>query len=436
MSQDFTVETAYERILDLMGMFLLEPWVKANPALVTEIEWCMEAISSNALYEAVLTIKRGSQSLRQTDLVNLVKIYSATPRPESRAPVPSHHSNSIYSDKDQLLDLKSDLSDSVMGCLSQIDSLSFDVFDLKEATEENELMSLMHSIFTRTDLYTTAKMNASRFDGFIREVQAGYHSANPYHNATHAADVVQCLHYFLSSCGVESYLSLQPLELAGAYIAAAIHDYDHPGLNNGYLVNTGADLAIRYNDHSVLENHHSASAFALTRQSDLNLFIELTREEYRRVRELIIDMVLNTDIVQHFSMLTKFRAKYIGAGKADDKMLLMSLLLHAADISNPSRPWNLCERWVTRVMQEFWAQGDKERSRGLPVTYMMDRETTNVGQSQVGFIDVIVSPVFHSFREILPKFEACCQSLQANKEKWAVRSSELDEANRTKEAIS
>jgi hypothetical protein len=422
-SQDFAVETAYERILDLLGLFMLEPWVKSNPALMNELAWCMEAISSNSLYEAVLTIKRESQTLRQADLVSLVKIYSATPRPESRAPGPPHHANTLSPEKDQLIDLKSDLSDSVLACLSEVDSCTFDIFALKEVTEDNELLTLMHSLFARADLYTSAGINASNFDKFARAVQAGYHSENPYHNSTHAADVLQALHYFLGPCGVDNYLSLSPLELAGSYIAAAIHDYDHPGVNNGYLINTQTDLAIRYNDRSVLENHHVASAFALTHEADNDPFEDLRREDYRRIRELIIEMVLSTDIAQHFSLLTKFRAKYVDSlsAKADDKLLVMSLLLHAADISNPGRPWKLCEKWVNLVMQEFWSQGDKERSRGLTVTYMMDREGANIGKSQVGFIDVIVSPVFQSFKEVLPKFEACCHALQANKDHWAAR---------------
>jgi len=316
-----------------------------------------------------------------------------------------------------------------------VDTSVFDVFALKEVTEDNELLTLMHSLFARADLYTSAEVEAGNFDRFMRAVQAGYHSENPYHNAAHATDVAQAIHYFLGTCGVEAYLNLSPLEIAGSYIAAAIHDYDHPGVNNGYLVSTQAELAVRYNDRSVLESHHVASAFSLTHQSDKDLFVELSREDYRRVREQIIEMVLNTDIAQHFSMLTKFRTKYVDSRstKADDKPLAMSLLLHAADISNPSRPWRLCEKWVNLVMQEFWAQGDKERSRGLHVTYMMDREATNVGKSQIGFIDVIVSPVFQAFKDILPRFDVCCEALRTNKDLWTSRASEDEDESRTKE---
>lgn len=42
------------------------------------------------------------------------------------------------------------------------------------------------------------------------------------------------------------YLSLFQL------FAAAVHDYEHPGFNNGYLVKIKSDLALIYNDFSVL----------------------------------------------------------------------------------------------------------------------------------------------------------------------------------------
>ena len=421
-SSDFSVEMAYERILELLTSFLLEPWVKTNPALVSELEWCIDAISSSNIYDTILTIKKESQQMKQADLLSLVKIFSANPRPESHTTEPKKRTNSLH--REPLTDLKSDLSSSVLSSLSEIDSPYFDVFKLKDATDDNELVTLLHVFFSRGELYLSAQINSTNFTSFIRTVQAGYHFDNPYHNATHAADVSQGVHYFLGACGADEVLGLSPLELAGSYLAAAIHDYDHPGVNNTYLVNTQAELAMRYNDKSVLESHHVASAFSLTLQEDKDLFVELNQADYKHIREVMIEMVLSTDIAQHFTLLSKFRTKFIDSrfdGKNEDRILALSQLLHASDISNPSRPWPLCFQWASLVMEEFWVQGDKERSHGITVTYMMDRYTINVAKSQVGFIDVIVAPVFNSFTEVMPKFELCCQALSTNKELWSAR---------------
>ncbi len=34
----------------------------------------------------------------------------------------------------------------------------------------------------------------------------------------------------------------------------------------------------------------------------------------------------------------------------------MELSVHAADISNPSKPWDLCKEWSMRVVTEFFDQ--------------------------------------------------------------------------------
>ena len=46
-------------------------------------------------------------------------------------------------------------------------------------------------------------------------------------------------------------------------MAASCHDLDHPGFNNIYMIEKRDIIAVRYNDLSVLENHHVASSFAI-----------------------------------------------------------------------------------------------------------------------------------------------------------------------------
>ena len=51
-------------------------------------------------------------------------------------------------------------------------------------------------------------------------------------------------------------------------IAGMVHDTDHPGYNNLYLVNSKNKMALRYNDKSVLESHHVALAFDIMHNSE------------------------------------------------------------------------------------------------------------------------------------------------------------------------
>jgi len=65
----------------------------------------------------------------------------------------------------------------------------------------------------------------------------------------------------MKTCEAEKICQLTDLEMAVLLISGFVHDTDHPGYNNLYLVNTRDNLALRYNDKSVLENHHIAIAF-------------------------------------------------------------------------------------------------------------------------------------------------------------------------------
>lgn len=78
-------------------------------------------------------------------------------------------------------------------------------------------------------------------------------------------------------------------------MAALVHDVDHPGLGNGFLVNIKDELALLYNDQSVLANHSVAQAFILLKDVHLNIFGHLPPKDYKKVREIIIKMVLATD---------------------------------------------------------------------------------------------------------------------------------------------
>lgn len=69
-----------------------------------------------------------------------------------------------------------------------------------------------------------------------------------------------------------------------------------------------------------------------------------------------------------------------------DRKLVMSTALHAADISNTAKKGELYLPWMHRVMSEFYAQGDAERSGALPVSAFMDRSKPAVAKCQQGCV--------------------------------------------------
>ncbi|KAJ3185313.1 hypothetical protein HDU85_001363 [Gaertneriomyces sp. JEL0708] len=97
---------------------------------------------------------------------------------------------------------------------------------------------------------------------------------------------------------------------------------------------------------------------------------------------------------------------------------MINALLHAADISNAARPWYICKRWSDMVVEEFFLQGDKEKSMNLPVSPNMDRETTNPVQIGIDFNEYVVRPYFELLAELLPALNPFVVHLVDNKQTW------------------
>jgi hypothetical protein len=416
-----SVDSPPLRMLNLLKTLRRDSRIRSDKAMLQEVEWGMEAVSTGALHEPAFSVPHNDQNAFKTeDLMNMVKVFSVTPKPvgSSQGRI---RAGSI-ADSIPIKNLSVNLPQDTMECLMKVDSYDFNVFALKSLTNCNELRTLTHIFFARMDLFEATGIDSVPFSAFMDRIQLGYSQILPYHTATHAADVLQALNYFLGPCAASDWLQLTPIELAGAYIAASVHDYEHPGVNNAYLVSTQAELAIRYNDQSVLENFHVSSAWGLTLNEEYDFLARMPREDSQKIRALTIEMVLKTDVAQHFSQLSQFTAKQFAFSnhiKDEDKSLVLCLLLHCADISNASRTWELCQQWTQLVMEEFWIQGDREREAGIALGYLSDKYSVNVAKSQVGFIDIIVEPLFKAVRESLPLSDVCVRNLNANRSRWS-----------------
>ena len=67
---------------------------------------------------------------------------------------------------------------------------------------------------------------------------------------------------------------------------------------------------------------------------------------------------------------------------------ILSLLLHMADISHPCKPWVLHHRWTSRLLEEFFQQGDREREAGRECSPLCDRNNILVPESQIGMGEI------------------------------------------------
>ncbi|XP_051259224.1 dual specificity calcium/calmodulin-dependent 3',5'-cyclic nucleotide phosphodiesterase 1A-like isoform X2 [Dicentrarchus labrax] len=276
--------------------------------------------------------------------------------------------------------------------LKEVDQWSFDVFSFHEATGDHALKFLVYDLLTRYDLINRFRIPVQALVQFVDALENGYSKhKNPYHNLIHAADVTQTAHFLMLHTGLMHWLS--ELEILAMVFAAAIHDFEHTGTTNNFHIHTRSEVAILYNDRSVLENHHVSAAYRLMAEEDMNILVNLNKDDWRELRALVIEMVMSTDMSCHFQQIKTMR-NALTQTHSIDKVKVLSLMLHAADISHPAKAWPLHYRWTHSLMEEFFRQGDKEVELGLPFSPLCDRKATMIAQSQIGFIDFIVEPTF------------------------------------------
>ncbi|KJH47835.1 3'5'-cyclic nucleotide phosphodiesterase [Dictyocaulus viviparus] len=310
--------------------------------------------------------------------------------------------------------------------LKEINSWSFNPFQLNEVSEGHALKYVGFELFNRYGFMDRFKIPLPAFENYLHALEQGYSKHNnPYHNIVHAADVTQSSHFMLSQTGLAN--SLGDLELLAVLFGALIHDYEHTGHTNNFHIQSGSNFALLYNDRSVLENHHVSACFRLMKEDDKNIFSHLTRDEFRELRNMVIEIVLATDMSTHFVQI-KTMKNMLSLPEGIDKNKALCLIVHACDISHPSKPWLLHERWTQGVLEEFFRQddpvfvrflsvsaydsfvrsirkhsGDLEASMGLPYSPLCDRHTVLVADSQIGFIDFIVEPTMVVCGELLTK---------------------------------
>ena len=156
--------------------------------------------------------------------------------------------------------LKSGIMNRINEDLLDFESHKFNIFKLEEKVgRENILPVTATYIFTSLGLFGI--IDYTKFEPFIFRVASGYHRENPYHTDLHAADISQSLLVYYIFGNLQKILDFNDLDLISLFISAAIHDFGHPGYTNNYLINTKNDIAIRYNDQSVLENYHISESF-------------------------------------------------------------------------------------------------------------------------------------------------------------------------------
>uniref|UniRef100_A0A673BHD0 Phosphodiesterase n=1 Tax=Sphaeramia orbicularis TaxID=375764 RepID=A0A673BHD0_9TELE len=447
---------------DYMSMCLLadESYQKLAMETMEELDWCLDQLETIQTYRSVSDMASNkfkrmlnrelshlsemsrsgnqvSEYISNTFLDKQNELELPCPVPKSRERKRRQgmmtqisgvrkvsHTPNISASTGNRFGVKTDQEEQLSKDLEDINKWGLNIFKVAEHSHNRPLTCIMYTIFQERDLMRTFKIPTDTFVTFMLTLEGHYHSDVAYHNSLHAADVAQSTHILLSTPALDAVFT--DLEILAAIFAAAIHDVDHPGVSNQFLINTNSELALMYNDESVLENHHLAVGFKLLQEDNCDIFQNLNKKQRQTLRRMVIDMVLATDMSKHMSLLADLKTmvetkKVTSSGvllldNYTDRMQVLRNMVHCADLSNPTKPLDLYRQWTDRIMDEFFHQGDRERERGMEISPMCDKHTASVERTQVGFIDYIVHPLWETWADLVhPDAQDILDTLEDNR---------------------
>lgn len=269
------------------------------------------------------------------------------------------------------------------------ESWQFDIFGVDHA----DLPSLAYTVLTSHPELSAppSKIDKNKLWRFVNEIAVKHSFARPFHSFRHGCDVLLAVSGLLRKVRSDKPMGLDdPILVGGLLVGALVHDTNHPGCMNTYLIATKHPLAAE-SETAVLERHHLQMALTLIERPELNFLCKLSDEDRAKFLSAIKETVLATDVTTTMPKAKEFSA-LVADGQAPDPSQITTLIIKAADISNPTRPIAVYEKWVEGVMAEFFAQGDAEKAKGLPVSMNCDRDTVVVSKCQVSARAMISRP--------------------------------------------
>lgn len=240
------------------------------------------------------------------------------------------------------------------------------------------------------------------------------------------------------------------------------HDIDHPGHSQNLEIARESELALRYNDTAVLESYHAHKTFQLLKSDDMNIFCNLTQDQYKYCRKSILKCILGTDMSKHFLLLENLmnrvgRAKNkdisMGSSEHDksfgrlssasassstgmlfdrhddgDRLELLEMIVHTADLSGQASPYEEAKQWGDKVISEFKDERLQHEKEGFSPPAFMDGIDSRYDELmlQSSFIKNIVQPLWEWMHEALGSLDEPVEYLQRNREKYEKEAASIE----------
>lgn len=296
-----------------------------------------------------------------------------------------------------------------------IEGLENPAFDCRKLSDVESIYSV-YQMFRSIGLIDFFNTTTEKVIRLIMTVKGNYRDV-PYHNWRHAFEVVHSCYSIIVTAKLKDIL--QPRQVYALLVATLVHDVDHRGRNNTFIISAEKDMMSAYGTESTLEQHHYAVFLSLISPNELNIFLEADSDLRDWVIKSVQRIILSTDLASHFPSLKNLQEiDEINFKKRSQVELLVSLVMTCSDINASARPWESHEKVTHLIYKEFYEQGDVEKSLGLTPIPMMDRELANIPAMQGGFFDFVALPAFEELARHLPATKHLLLNAKSNAQKW------------------
>jgi hypothetical protein len=299
-----------------------------------------------------------------------------------------------------------------------------DVASLSQLTVLEEVKEIIHlptsSGQTANDL-DYAELDPvvlNQLENYVSTVASMYRD-NPFHNFEHASHVVMSVVKLLSRIVVPDIgeatgkdmastlhdhtygITSDPLTQFACVFSALIHDADHTGVPNSQLIKENSALAKVYKDKSVAEQNSVDLCWDLLMASnfdDLRAAIFNTDDERKRFRQLVVNSVMATDIMdKDLKTLRNNRwteAFSDGARSHEESKedavdrkatIVIEHLIQASDVSHTMQHWHIYRKWNARLFEEMYRAYVEGRSDKDPSEFWY--------KGEIGFFDFYIIPL-------------------------------------------
>ncbi|CAB9514914.1 Receptor-type guanylate cyclase gcy [Seminavis robusta] len=289
---------------------------------------------------------------------------------------------------------------------------------------------------------------------YVTVIASLYRSEVPFHNFEHASHVTMSVVKMISRVvAPEEVLSAEqddegamqknlhdhtygitsdPLTQFAVVLSALVHDVDHTGVPNTTLIKEGSRLAKVYKNKSIAEQNSVDIALDLLMDesfNELRATIYSSENEKKRFRQLVVNTVMATDIVDkdlkelrnaRWDKAFQHKVLYDAAAIQEDvnrkATIVIEHLIQASDVAHTMQHWHIYRKWNENFFFENLHAYRSGRAGRDPAEFWY--------KGEMGFFDFYIIPLAKKLKECGVFGVSCDEYLNyalANRKEWESR---------------